>query len=214
MIYTVYPSNETQRVMRRDASGDAVISDSVGPSDNRSQFQLGRYNAPFWNATVAKTNNNCYSYACNIRVDNGFPDPGYRLYGEAVSNKQQLLNGIQNDGLVRIVDGEGATPVVHGSEMMPAWIVALFSGWGVDNAVFGYHFFRKVWSGRNDRESYWAHKFLDGFVTNKSAGSNNLITSPVDEMKKINKNNGIDYELEGYFLVKPDVTIGAPPLIG
>ncbi|MDE9564959.1 hypothetical protein KKI93_13025 [Xenorhabdus bovienii] len=237
MLFKVYPTEGTNRnewhdtycklcnedetrCDKNETKGyNPVISDTVGPQKSVSTFQIAKYTSTCWNETGFIEKNNCYSYACNIflRKDAyGIPDPGYRKYRQLVSSRSELLAGIKYDGLIEIIDGSGTTPIVKGEKDNPAWIVALFDG-SDNNGNYGYHFFRKVWSGigkncgENGTECYWAHKFFTGRVTNKTYDGSSFITDPEIEMKNINKNgkNGIKYDFVGYFLVSTNVEIGA-----
>lgn len=222
-----YPSSDVERKKRRDVDSQNMPYDVVGSGSNKSKFQLGVYDACFWNNADTVRDNNCYAYACNIRVDKvptnyepNYPDPGYRHFGRKVNNAGEFKEGILHDGLVEI-NGPGATTRVIGTDENPVWIVAAFTAEGRTESgehVFGYHFFRKVWSGEKDNSGKgcgdggqfcsWGHKFAGGKVTNLSK-DNTPITSPEEEMDRLNKSSNLQYFLVGYFLVKPDVVIGA-----
>ncbi|RAW85950.1 hypothetical protein [Photorhabdus laumondii] len=207
-----YPAPDDDRKAKRDTND--IVSSEIGSGNNKSSYQIGKYNPDFWNNdnnVVSK--NNCYAYACNICVDN-IPDPCYRKYSRLVSSRRELEEGMEYDGLVKISDGN-VTPRVQGTKDKPAWRVAVFATIsGVDH--FGYHFFREVWSGNlSDSYYFWAHKFHTEKVTNityKEGKLNHLIRNPVVEMRELCNAKIVQpkYELVGYYLVKPDVKIGTP----
>ncbi|AKH65582.1 MULTISPECIES: hypothetical protein [Photorhabdus] len=193
---------------RRDAS--RMISDYIGHDNNSSKFQLGQYNMQYWNQDSWIRVNNCYAYACNIRVDNTFPHPGYNKFGQPPINTEEFLEGVKLDGLVEINENDWQPEKrVRGDIDNPAWIVALCDGYTEDTNEYWYHFYRKVWSGNgNDcgggEECYWAHKNGTDPVTNKIKGGSSYITDPRDDMRKY----GLTYR--GLFLVSPNIVIYAP----
>ncbi|WP_166291444.1 hypothetical protein [Photorhabdus stackebrandtii] len=176
-----------------DHNTNDITDSKIGSGNNKSTYQVGKYNPKFWNNDKEVLfKNNCYAYACNICVDANdvdVPDPGYRVYAnkpnrldKKVSSLEELKEGIAHDGLVEINSGLA----IQGTSTQPMWRVALFAGLTGNNRstdrYFGYHFFREVYSkdpcfhnsnfnpnsDPNSISNYicWAHKFFKEEVTN------------------------------------------------
>lgn len=194
---------------RRDTT--SMIKDwFAGGTSWVSDFQLGKYAPEYWDAPSVRGVNNCYAYACNIRVDHAFPHPGYGYLGRAPGDISELYEGVWRDGLVRLDESNWRPESqVTGTPEEPAWLVAMCDGnTGGENMEYGYHFYRKVWSGQgNDcgggEYCYWAHKFLNDPVTNRHRDGN-FITDPRSDMAE----RGLRYL--GLFLVQPRRAIYAP----
>ncbi|OTA14001.1 hypothetical protein Xvie_04080 [Xenorhabdus vietnamensis] len=215
-----YPTSDNDRKERCDTDSESIIS-SETVSGNNTIYQIGKYNPEFWNKADVVSKNNCYAYACNIRVDK-IPDPGYRKYNHLVKDINAFKIGIENDGLVEITGKP-----VKGDKDNPVWRVAVFywtdNNTGEAGNPFGYHFFREVWSkdssvhNSNSNNICWAHKFHTGKVTNltireRDCNPPHVITDPEIEMKEMKKLDNslknIDINFLGYYLVTPNVKIG------
>ncbi|MGJ0626339.1 hypothetical protein [Xenorhabdus bovienii] len=181
----------------RDPNEDYLTN----PDPNRFTNQIGVYNPDFWK----KYNeiNNCYSYACNLRVNEGkkVPSPGYCYLGREPTDSKEVIDGAKKDGIIFIDDLiEGCKNIV-GTDKAPVWIVALFTYSIPSTGQFGYHWFRKVYDKENGNQ-FWANKFFTGKVTNIGVNGN-IILDPEVESKKMfdNQEDWQNYMWHGYFLV-------------
>ncbi|WP_322996470.1 hypothetical protein [Castellaniella sp.] len=215
MSFKKYPISDEDRKKRRDT--DSVESNDIGTGDKKSVYQIGLYNEVFWLREGRKDTCNCYSFACNISVDKFTADPGYgyRDNNEFLNSLLDLEEGIKQDGLVKILDGNPVEQVI-GTIDKPSWKVAAFY-WADDEHRLGYHFFREITQELNIAPhtffmSRWAHKFHKNQPTSKKHNGVGYITNPEDEIKSlpINYARGQAPSLLGYYLVKPDAYICTP----
>ncbi|WP_289997869.1 hypothetical protein [Photorhabdus laumondii] len=192
-------SNQDATKMATDSEGqqaDIISSSHQLPGFENCYLQFGRFNAPFWNSSNdIVCANNCYAYACNIRMPagNSFPYPGFCNTNSIPTTSEQLLNGVKSDGLIKVEDLKKCPEL---KELKPVWLIAMVSGhpteWGWD-----FHFYRKVWSGREEDKYYWSHKLGSGLVTKLKA----------DISPKIDAKDRRYNEWHGYFLVPSTNTI-------
>ncbi|CDL84900.1 hypothetical protein [Xenorhabdus szentirmaii] len=149
----------------RDTDGNKLSSRTIklsnlgGPNEDFT-YQLGGFNDDFWNKdTSYRNSNNCYAYACNIRISQGhyrnFPHPGYKPHCK-IPTIDTLLDGIKEDGIIKI-EKDMKLPS-HGTKENPIWLAALLSGVIPDSEglnVFGYHWYRVI---QKDTKTCWGNK--------------------------------------------------------
>lgn len=204
---------------RRDIG--VVVNDTLARGSHvESRFQLGQYNPDAWNAPHIRYVNNCYAYAWNIRADNANPEPGYGYFGRGPTNNSELYDAVWRDGLVKLINDSWPESQVTGFNDAPAWLVAMGSFTSPDTNTFGYHFYRKVWSGEfgpspeyygpcgeGGVNCFFAHKYLDESVTNMIQSGprrGQLIHDPRWDMEA----RGIEFL--GMFLARPYRAIYSP----
>ncbi|MCC8382086.1 hypothetical protein [Xenorhabdus sp. PB30.3] len=166
--------------------------------DNRCKVQAGLYNHSYWlrNGGV----NNCYAYACNIRIDelNGFnsrnwPHPGYCHASKVPSNDSELLEGVKHDGIILYTKG---TECPIGSIHEPVWLTVLFSGHVGTEKNWDYHWYRRIWA-----------KYLNSYVWGHKMGSDPITAVESEDIQEHARNLGYT-NYHGEFLI-PKITICA-----
>ncbi|MBD2799108.1 hypothetical protein ID854_01190 [Xenorhabdus sp. M] len=161
-------------------------------------IQVGLYKPEYWSGNYARANN-CYAYACNIRMnpasDFNWPHPGYfsKERVKISSDDQELLDGVKNDGIVKYADGMNCPT---SSKDEPVWLTLLFSGL-IDDQYWDYHWYRCIKEGNR---FIWAHKM----------GPNPIEKIDTEKVEAVKANAEINQytRFHGDFLI-PKVTIFA-----
>ncbi|KTL61591.1 hypothetical protein GPY51_00005 [Photorhabdus laumondii subsp. laumondii] len=198
------PSSTGTRVDNCDTKSSQIITCEF----KGINYQVGVYNPGFWNIDgdeKYKEVNNCYAYACNIRVrsvisstERNMPQPDSCSTGnKKPEGTKEFLAGIKKDGLVSvqdIIDRKAIAP--EGSIEHPVWLCAMVYASTLDHSdsSWSYHCYRQVWDGNDKNTVFWAHKM--------GAGNVERLAKAVNIEKY--KTKGFDNFI-GYYLVPPRV---------
>ncbi|MDC9622659.1 hypothetical protein PSI22_13695 [Xenorhabdus sp. XENO-7] len=165
-------------------------------------YQVEKFNDKFWNETPFRESNNCYAYACNIKIpaSRKWPHPGYHpgyngLDCQPPTDDVQLLEGINNDKIIKIKND-----MIPPDEDYPVWRVGLASGYaGKNGEEWSYHFYREVLYGN---KTCWSHKNGSGKAEILDFIINPEDPEDLEDLKNHAKKLGYT-KWHGLFLVPP-----------
>ncbi|WP_337998204.1 hypothetical protein [Oleispirillum naphthae] len=165
------PEDRNRGEPQATGSRDAWPDNASTIADGSCEIETGRYNPVFWNGCAFwLRNNNCYAYACNMRVQVASPHE-YTPQPGAYSHKT-LLPSLESVRACALADGAVPRTSCRPAAERPRWLVALvFWPPAASSALWDYHWYRLQEGGA------WAHKPGKTMTTTRD-NSGAVITNP------------------------------------
>lgn len=150
---------------------DAWPGNAATIADGSCDIEVGRYNPVFWNGEdFFLRNNNCYAYACNMRVKVASPK-GYTPQPGAYSHRT-LGPTLESVRACALADGAMPHESCRPATEQPRWLVALvFWPPAPRSSLWDYHWYRL------QEDGIWGHK-PGRTMTSTRDNSGVLITDP------------------------------------